>query len=160
MVYLISGGKNKGKTARLREMFRNAAGAAGFASVKVISGDKRTGFDIENLVTGERHTLARLKNLPAPEGLSAIGSHGAFVFYREGFEAADRIIGEAVDAGAKALFLDELGKLELQGEGLHGTIRRALDSGRDVYVTVRDINVEQAAAAFGMTGYEVVDIGS
>jgi nucleoside-triphosphatase THEP1 len=155
MVKIVVGKKDEGKTAGIKALFGRTPGAAGFASVKVFEGSDRIGYDIEDLATGERTPLARI-GTPPKDWIQA-GTRGPFTFFKAGFKAADDIAARALEKGASALFIDEVGMLEIRGGGLNATVRRALASGVDTYLAVRDINVEKAAAVFDLGEFEVIN---
>lgn len=158
MVTFVVGGRDGGKTSRFKELFRRVDGAAGFISAKVLDGGKRSGYDIVDLITAKRTPLARTKNAPLPKGWISYRDHGIFRFSEAGFLAAAKIIDKAIAKGASALFIDELGKLEIGGEGLSAVIEKARDSGIDLYLAIRDINVEKAVAVFGFREYETIEV--
>lgn len=156
MVYLVIGKKNIGKTTRLRKLFEQTPEAWGFCSEKIHDCGRVTSYELINLRTGDTKTIARLLSLPTPKDWGDEIHHGPFRFALDGFSWAMNVLDEAVKAGAPAFFIDELGKLELNGTGLHEVVEKALKADMDVYISVRDRNVDDAIAAFGISSYEVV----
>jgi nucleoside-triphosphatase THEP1 len=105
-----------GKTETLRALATRlrAAGLAftGIAQPAVVAGGRVAGYDLEDLVTGERHPFATRGPAGAVPG---------FVFDPEGWRwAAERILRPA-----PVLLVDELGLLEAEGRGHAPAVVRA-----------------------------------
>ncbi len=156
MVYLVTGKKNEGKTFKLKELFRQSDAAHGFGSEKVWDCGRITMYILKDLNTGESLPLAKLSSLPLPKDWEKTERYGAFTFRTEGFAMAEKILSTAIRKKAKSFFIDELGKLEIGGKGHAETIRSALKSGMDLYITVRDENVNKAVEAFHIGEYEII----
>ena len=158
MIYLISGKKNQGKTTKLKALFDGRDNAFGFIANKVFDCGRVTKYELINLRDGETRTIARLASIPVPKDWNRTVSHGPFVFSEESFDWAAEIFDNAVRAGGSEFFLDELGKLELNDQGHAELIRRAVSSGMDLYITVRDANIAAAAQKFGLNEYQVIEV--
>ena len=156
MVNLIVGKKNFGKTTRLRALFTETPEAAGFCSEKVHDCGRVKAYQLEDLKTKETRLLAKLLSLPIPEKWGQEIQHGPFRFSTESFSWAAELLEKARKDGAKAFFIDELGKMELEGNGHSELIRKALDSGMDLFITVRDSNVDDAVKTFGIEDYKEI----
>ena len=156
MVYFITGDKNEGKTRKLKELFGKTDGAHGFGANKVLDCGRVTMYTLTDLRTGESFPLAKLTSLPIPNDWGRTEKHGAFTFTAKGFTTAERILQKAVEEGAKAFFIDELGKLELSGRGHANLIRSALGTGMDLYISIRTANAKAAAKTFGIEDYKTI----
>jgi nucleoside-triphosphatase THEP1 len=159
MVYLISGKKNEGKTSKLKQLFEKQEGAFGFVAEKVYDCGRVTTYNLVDIKTEEKRTVARLASLPLPEDWGVGLKHGPFTFSSSGFGWARGLLKTASEADAKSFFIDELGKMELNGNGHADLIKSALISGMDLYIAVRDTNVDDAVQAFGLTGHTVIKVG-
>ena len=159
MVYLISGRKNEGKTTKLKRLYEGKKNAFGFISEKVNDCGRFTTYNLVDLTTGDKRILAKLASLPLPEDWGEDFNHGPFRFSLSGFEWARKLFVSAADAGAENFFIDELGKLELDGKGHAELIRSALASGIDLYISIRNINVEEAVKIFGMKDHTIIKVG-
>ncbi len=132
------------------------SGAWGFCSEKVQDCGRVTSYELNDMRNGSRTVVARLASLPVPRSWEKTISHGPFLFNLQALEWARALLETAINAGADTFFIDELGKLELNGSGLHDTIRRALDSGMDIYISIRDTNVDDAVKAFNIGEYKII----
>lgn len=158
MVYLISGKKNEGKTTQLKQLFEGKKNAFGFIAEKVNDCGRVTTYNLVDLTTGKKCILAKLTSLPLPKDWGEDFNHGPFRFSLSGFEWARKLFMSATNAGAENFYIDELGKLELEGKGHAELIRSALESGITLYITVRDINVKEAVKVFGIKEHSIIKV--
>ncbi len=153
MVYLISGKRDEGKTTRLKQLF-----AYGFIAEKIHDCGRVTTYNLVNLSNLETCVLARLASLPLLEGWGDDFTHGPFRFSYSGFQWAKQVLNSAVNAGGDAFFIDELGKLELNGKGHAELISSALKTGMNLYISIRDVNIDDAVKAFGIGEHTLIEV--
>jgi len=152
MIHLICGEKNEGKTTRFRKIFSTTRKAYGFAADKVFDGASLIGYDLVNLRSGASMPLARIRTLA--DGCAAEGLvNGPFYFNTAGFIWAKKVFEDARRLGADAFFLDEVGRIELGARGHSELLHAALNSGMDIYMTVRNSNLGEVVRAFGIREY-------
>jgi nucleoside-triphosphatase THEP1/energy-coupling factor transporter transmembrane protein EcfT len=152
---VVTGSSGSGKTPVVESVVERvrAGGAevAGFVQPAVIDGGSKAGFAIRDAATGERCELARRVGREA-------GQFGTpFRFSDEGFDLARRAL-ENVPTGA-VLVLDELGPVELRGEGHWPAVERVLAAGRlgGLVVVVRRALVPTLVEALDATDVVIVD---
>jgi len=158
MVYLIRGKRDEGKTTKLQQLFDEQEKAFGFIAEKVHDCGRVTTYNLVNLKNREVCVLARLASLPLLEGWGDDFTHGPFRFSISGFEWAQQLLESAADAGAEVFFIDELGKLELNKKGHYELIKNALKSGMDLYISIRDVNVDDAVKTFDISEYQLIEV--
>ena len=112
-ILAVSGAHGSGKTTRVRELAQayRARGhhVGGIAQPVVWEDGQRQGYDLVDLATGERRPFAQRR---APASTGELG----FVFEPEGWTwAMERIL--QARRTCDVLVVDELGRLEAQGEG-------------------------------------------
>jgi nucleoside-triphosphatase THEP1 len=147
MIRFITKGEGKSREEAVLVAFRSVPGAAGFHSVKIESEGRRIGYDLVDLKSGASVPLARERE-HIPSGWRETLSHGHFSFSEEGFKRGEEIVIEALESGVKAIFLDEIGKLELEGRGFAHLIGRCLKAGADLYIGCRKMNIEAIREEF------------
>ena len=133
---IITGNRNAGKTrtaahfaARLHE---DGARVGGIISEARIEGGVKVGYSYVDLATGMRAEYARRKTGPVPTGTLA------FDFLEDGMAFGCTAIRLAALNGADALFVDEIGPLEMGGGGLWPAVLESLRTfGGQVIFTVR-----------------------
>ncbi len=158
MVFLISGKKDEGKTTRLKQLFDEQNNAFGFIAEKILDCGRVTTYNLVNLRNRETCVLARLASLPLHEGWGEDFIHGPFRFSFTGFEWAKQVLNAALDAGGEDFFIDELGKLELKGKGHAELIKSALKTGMNLYISIRDVNVDDAVKTFGIGKHTLIEV--
>lgn len=111
---ILTGPVHSGKTSFLRTLAadarRRGLPAAGYLSAAVFDGDDRAGYDLEILPEGASYPFLR------KEGESGWPRVGPYVVVPDTLERAIRTIRSS--AGAHLFIVDELGPLELAGEGV------------------------------------------
>ena len=155
MVYLITGPKNAGKTTKLLNLYKEKKGG-GIASIK----GNKDGYRYYNMVfLGS--ALSPL--LLATEDPSALNEKGFFKFKRfyfnqSAFKNAYIYITQLIALRISPIFLDEVGELELNGNGFHKTCLKLINLRTDVYITVRDRNVGGFLKMFKPKDFKVLKI--
>jgi len=142
---IITGSRDAGKTrtaARLASRFReDGLRVGGVISEAAMENGAKVGYSYHDLSTGRRAEYARKKPGPVAPGTRA------FDFSDAGLDFGSRAIRSAVDAGADAVIVDEIGPLEIGGAGLWPAVRDALHRfGGHILFTVRPSLVEELRA--------------
>jgi nucleoside-triphosphatase THEP1 len=119
---VVTGPPNGGKTEAMAELASRLAeqgrAVAGFVQLGELEDGRKVGFRVRDLGSGAEAVVARL----APRGEGRYGTR--FVFHEEGFDLARAALARA-GAGA-VVIVDELGPVELRGEGHMPAVRAAL----------------------------------
>ena len=154
---VVTGPPDCGKTEAVSALAEDLGGAgvpvAGFVQIGEREAERKVGFSVRSLTTGEEARLARVVE-------RAEGEHGTrFRFFEAGFEVARKAL---VGAGrGTVLIIDELGPVELRGAGHMPAVRQALAT-RDLaglVVVVRRSLVPSLIAALDAEDAVVVDVG-
>ena len=155
-VIVATGRPGSGKTTAVMSVAgrlrRSGCRVVGFVQPARIVDGQKVGFAVHDLATGEETDLARLVS-------RSEGEHGTrFRFQPEGFAFAERALGRA--RGGDLLLVDELGPLELRGQGHMRAVQRALSVPelRGVVLVVRTQLVPALLAAFRVDDAVVVEV--
>jgi nucleoside-triphosphatase len=96
-------------------------------------------------------------NMEADEGEEPLDI-GRFRFSKKGFNKAGSIITEAISKPGW-LIIDEIGPLELRGEGFHDTLQTVLSRRTgDIILVVREGLTEEVKDHFGIKGKVISNI--
>ena len=164
MIYMITGGFNTGKTTRLSELciekkkYSNQIG--GFISEKIIKNQLTIGYAIRNITTNRRvllacdsqyfesSTISRkiLINQFSEEIEMGLEVHfndyyqyDRFMFCKDAFNYANTLISNlALSSDIDEIIIDEIGKIELMGDGYFIGLISAVKSNKTVYLCVKD----------------------
>lgn len=137
-IYLLTGPVHTGKsTALLQWISRQTLSIGGFVTPE-INEQKQMYFIAEG-------TYAPFEISPENGQFSGLTTIGRYTFLQSAFDNANRLLQTPVSDNIALIVVDEIGKLELRGEGLDKGIRALLSqhSGMILFV-VRDSLLEEA----------------
>ncbi|MFC2095966.1 pyridoxamine 5'-phosphate oxidase family protein [Candidatus Bipolaricaulota bacterium] len=140
---LLVGGIGSGKTAaglRLLSLLRSyGIQVGGILAPRLLKDEETIGYSIIDLSTNATHPFASLE----PSDIQI----GKFYISQVGLDLAERTIRNALNE-KPVVFVDEIGRLELEGEGHAPAVRQLLQSNTVPVLLVRDTLVEQAVRVF------------
>ena len=139
-IFIETGPINSGKTTRLMEWCKNRNDVYGILTPKI--NGKRIFVDV---ATGEQFEME------AQENEENVLSIGKYIFSVDGFVRAKNIVRKATNRKNGWLIIDEVGPLELKGEGFNAELKELLVSMEDslrVIIVVRESLVEQVVTYF------------
>jgi len=140
---LLVGSIGSGKTAtglRLLSLLRSyGIQVGGILAPRILKGEETIGYSMIDLSTNATHPFAGLE----PSDVQI----GKFYLSQAGLDVAERTIRNALDE-LPVVFIDEIGRLEVQGGGHAPAIRELLKSNTVPVLLVRDTLVEQAVRIF------------
>lgn len=114
-VFILSGGQGSGKTTTLEQVVRRLRAAnrppCGFLSPVVRNGDDRIGYDLRLLSNGTSTPLARR------EADGGTAQAGPFTFFEDAIRSGRAELGRAQPRPGSLVIVDEVGPLEMQGQG-------------------------------------------
>ncbi len=146
---IIHGGIGAGKTGIARMLSDMLAEqrivVGGILSPRLVDGDETVGYSIRDILSGEERPFAALE----PPGIAT----GRFYITRDGIDFARRAIERAART-AQVVFVDEVGRLELIGEGHAPALRELLCSCALPIILVRSEFVTHVVDAFLIDRYE------
>jgi nucleoside-triphosphatase THEP1 len=155
-VVVAAGVRNSGKTAAVSALVerlqRRGVRVTGFVQPGIFEDGLKVGFAVRDLATGEEAVLARV----APERQ---GDHGtSYLFDDAGFTLARRALGRA--SPGDLVVVDELGPVELRGQGHMPAVQRALGVPglAGLVVVVRSQLVPALLAALPVGDASVVEV--
>ncbi len=150
MVHIYSGPIQSGKTTRISNWLKNRPEADGILAP--IRHGKR---HLQRIINGESRCLQPPQN---PADSLAIGR---FLFSRATFKWGREQLYN-IKPLTPWVIIDEIGKLELQGEGLEPAVSFLLDSNpaRNIILVVRDSLLEQAIGHYklGRQNFRMIDL--
>ncbi len=150
---LLVGGIESGKTAtglRLLSLLRQSeVRVGGFLAPRKLEGDETIGYSLIDLASNTTHPFAGVE----PNGVRI----GRFFVSEEGLAIAERAASTAI-AETPVVFIDEVGRLELEGGGHASTVRRVLAADVLPVLLVRDELVDEVVQTFGVEAPVVFDV--
>ncbi len=153
MVYLLTGPRDSGKTTRLLKLYEEKRGG-GIASIK----GKKDGYEfykIAFLGSAQPSLLLATENPEYAENPDFF-KFKRFYFSKTAFKKAKLYITQIIALSVSPIFLDEVGKLELNGMGFHNVCLKLIGLQSDVYITVRDTNLSEFLRVFKPENYKIL----
>lgn len=138
MLHIVTGEVNTGKTTRMKELFLLRQEAAdGLISEKIGEGGDFRGYRLVHMQGRTTMELALLSDVYHGQFPKAC-QFGPFVFSLPAFRfGVDLLRRLCADPTVGTVFLDEVGPLELRGQGFAAVLPVLLHSGKDLFLTVR-----------------------
>ena len=157
-LFIITGGHGSGKSELVMELAKllRAAGKrpGGICAEGFWEKGVRSGFDLIDLSDGKREPLCRRGG---PDGAAGTG---AFQFYGKGLDAGLAALSQSVLEGADAVFIDEIGYLELEGKGWAGPLDTlAKKRSCPLTIVIREYLLEKVRARWELDGAVVWETG-
>lgn len=162
MIRIITGPVDSGKTTRMLGIYRQATPgtAGGFVSRKVFRDGAFAGYEISRLADGESRMLAVLAD-QEPAGPAALPwdsfQFGRFIFFNDAFRFGDSVIAALLqEPGITDLYLDEIGPIELNGQGFAQLLDRLDKQKLNLCLCIRSDCLPAAVERFSLSPYEVI----
>lgn len=158
MVTIITGDKNVGKTTFLLHWQAIEGRGTGFCSRKTWGDGVFTGYEL--LFLPDRSPLPFIRPVGGGEADDpAQIIRNRFSFTRSVFsEAFQRIEAASVADNSQPVWIDEMGGLELSGEGFDSLFRFALTHFTDIRVVFRKRCLNELIAHYELNDYRVIDL--
>lgn len=157
MITIITGRRNAGKTAYMKQIMKDKESIYGYISEKIIEDNEVVGYQVKNIRTGEEQVLVHQTKSFEKQFVNK-----RFHFDLQVFEKCCTEILIA-SQHCEHLFIDEIGKLELtHGLGFYQALQQLIEKDIHLYVTVRDSFLPELVALLKAhhKRYEIIPIKS
>jgi len=157
-VFIVTGAVGEGKTAwlvRLTGLLKESGiSTGGILALRLKGEGKTTGYDITDIRTGERTPFLR------QTGVATVGVE-RFAMDEAGHRAGHRALDPAANRAMDVVIIDEVGPLELRGQGWSDRISGLLHETRVILIlAVRKNLTDAVTQKFGITGAGVTDVAN
>lgn len=162
MIFIIAGGIDSGKTARLKSAYEALPSGTcrGFLSVKSFSASQFDGYDLLELGTRTMMPLARLTSHYRGQFVKPF-VFDRFTFDQSAFDyGCIRLLEAAADSACRGIFIDEVGPMELSGLAFAPALREILQPqilcSKDFYIAARSSCIAEVCSSFGIRSYSML----
>jgi len=155
MIKIITGKRDSGKTSYLRYLVRDSKFFNGFLEYKQYDEkDEFVGYNLYDLETKQSFEFITMDM--SRQGIAL----DYFVVLEEGIEKGKEIILEGIKKD-KILVIDEIGQLEMDGKVFHEALLKALKSGVEIYITVREELLNEFIEKYNLStrDYKLIRVG-
>jgi len=158
-VNIIAGQIDAGKTARLLSLYNSLppGTADGLASVKYFSATDGAflGYRLLSLTTGVQVPFVVLQDRYRREFASSF-VFDRFIFSQTAISWGEKILADALaNTAIQHIFIDEIGPVELQGQGFAAALKQVLASDKHIYLCINERNIGRVAESFSIDKYSV-----
>lgn len=155
-IYVVTGAIGEGKTAWLAKLTgllkERGIRTGGVLALRIMEEGKTTGYDITDILTGERTAFLRHTG-DATTGVER------FTMDEAGYRAGLRALNPSADRTMDVVIIDEVGPLELRGQGWSNRISGLMHETRAVLIlAVRKNLVEAVTEKFGIEAAGIIDV--
>ncbi|MBT3749642.1 MAG: DUF2478 domain-containing protein [Bacteroidetes bacterium] len=159
VVFIISGGKETGKTSFLTELTaelkKRKVRLGGFLAAAVHIGNQRTGYGLLSVESGAR--MGFCQTLHHPDWTRI----GRYYIDPAGLEFGQGLIREALKGECSTVIIDEVGPLEMQNKGWANELKLLAGHSRIVQIwSVRDQLVQKVTRKWPLNKYEILSVNS
>jgi nucleoside-triphosphatase THEP1 len=148
-IFIVTGPIGGGKTSRLLEWCKTKEDVAGIATP--IVENKRMFFDLKE---------NELFKMEYDENEEEVFKIGKYVFGKNAFIKAIQVLKEGIASNPQWLVIDEIGPLELKGEGFSEILFHILKNSKRKYnlvLVIRDSKLEEGLKYFGIHDYQFLE---
>ncbi|PKK95209.1 MAG: hypothetical protein CVV60_02400 [Tenericutes bacterium HGW-Tenericutes-5] len=155
MVKIVTGRINSFKSTRLQNYYKEKQLGDGFIARKIMKDSLVYGYNLQRLSTGEEIPFV-IRDIYLDENSKIIYQLGPYLFYESAFIYLDKIIDEFIKNKISPVYLDEIGVLELNGQGFDQVINRLIEAGIDLCLVVRNDLLDQVCERYGFKEVEII----
>lgn len=158
-VYILTGETGEGKTTLLQKLTtvlkEKGIRVGGVLAPRIMEGDMTTGYDIADIRSGDRIPFLRHINREITSGVER------FTQMEEGYKAGLKALDPDNNRDSIMMVIDEVGPLELRGEGWAGRISALLNINEwQIILVVRKSLVDKVISKFGIEDPAIYEVGS
>ena len=157
MVYIVTGGRDRGKTATMAALYEKSGRGDGIITAKVFNDGQCAGYELVRLSTRARVPLA-VRADAVEAGWDECCRQGRYSFSKRAFAYATDAFEEMLARKEIPIFIDEVGPLELAGGGF-ASVANVLAYADEVYIAVRDTYFTRVIERYGVGTYRVIPAG-
>lgn len=159
-VFILSGGIADGKTTFMSHLVealkKEQKSIGGFISLRILQGEETVGYQIKDIVTNECYPLLQLNE---NKELNPSKTIGKFKIDISAQQKAKLILAEALENDSDVIFIDEVGRWELQGGGWCEELKLIAQKNNSCPIlAVRNTLVNDVMETFGFTNARIIKI--
>ena len=147
-VTIITGDRQSGKTTRLLkhiETLKNSCvSVAGIIAIGTFKNDIRNSFSLKDISTNTEKAFMSTSECNNCEKI------GRFYINNETYKWGVMVLENAIKSDVNTIVIDEIGMLELNEKGWYSVLVKALNTNKNIVITVRNKFADDVAVKFGI----------
>jgi len=156
MVKIVTGKINSSKTTKALHIYNYSKLGDGFLSIKNMENDLVLSYDAQRLSTHEKRRLI-VHQKHSKESFTSYQSLGPYLFNLDTICWIETCVDQFIFNQTSPIYLDEIGLLELQGNGFDSILRKLLSTNIDLILVIREDLIEKVISHYEIKAYEIID---
>ena len=157
MIHIVTGKMNSGKSTTLGSIYQEKEKGDGFISVKRMHYDKVHGYEIMRLSNKEFHPLV-IREEFSHTNMKIACQIGPYLFLEDTLKYIESTIQEMIEKKISPIYLDEIGQLELYDQCFDQIFQKMVQSGLEIYITVREDLVSQVIEKYQIKESDIIKV--
>ena len=157
MIHIVTGKMNSGKSSKLGSIYKKLQKGDGFISVKRMHYDKVHGYEMMKLSNNSLSPLVVRREF-AHSDMDIECQIGPFLFLKDTVIKVESEIEQMIKDKISPIFLDEVGQLELYDKCFDSIFKKMVNSGLEIYVTVRDELVDEVIEKYQIEKVDIIKV--
>ncbi|MGM0436575.1 MAG: nucleoside-triphosphatase [Bacillota bacterium] len=153
MVGIVTGPINSKKTTRMKALHREKGGD-GFIMIKTMDGNTVKSYHAQRLSTGEQRLLVLRVGYEDDSFMEATRI-GPYRFDASALDWIHSTMKHLIHSHETPLYLDEVGILELRGEGFSAIMDELSQSDKPIYISVREDLVQSVINVYHLKNVRI-----
>ncbi len=155
-VKIITGKRHSGKTTfllnHIKELRNSNITVAGIVAIGTFKNDIRNSFMIKDISTELEKLFMTRTQLPNAEQI------GRFYINNTTYHWGLEILEKSICSDIKTIVIDEIGILELKRKGWHSPLLQALQTDKNIIITIRNKFINDIVQFFNIDNYEIITL--
>lgn len=154
MINIVTGSIHSGKTETLRSIYHSLKSGDGVLSLKVMVDGDIYGYDAYFISKDESIPYMIHKNHYHNQ-FETTGSIGPYFFDRAVMDRIQKHVTMAIETGVMPIFIDEVGRLELSGDGFDKIVKDIVNKDIEAYITINENLLDEVRSSYGFNNFRI-----
>ncbi len=159
MLHIVTGERDAGKSRFLMAHYHSHRQGDGVVALKIVADGKVIGYDAYFI--GQDRTVPLMRHHDAlPDNFPKTQNIGPFYYDPTTFMIMNAYIIDLIQKKISPIYIDEIGRLEMAGQGLDRAMQYGFRPEGDVYMVIRDEFLHRVINHYRLQPVEIIDVGA
>ncbi len=158
MVNIVTGKIDSGKTTYLLTKYNKELIGGGFISKKYFSDNQISHFTSYNLTTKQESMYCMHSDVHDKRNYHIRDEIGPYFLIEETISNIEQVITKLVLNKVSPIYIDEVGKLEINKKGLYLLLSNVINSNIEFYITCREDLVQEIIEVFQIKHFNIIEV--
>jgi nucleoside-triphosphatase THEP1 len=157
MITIVTGNINSGKTTKMIHLYEKDLRGGGIVSTKNMHGSLVHSYEAMNLINKENRPLM-LHQQFADFPIDNKKMIGPYIINQATIKWIENVIIKLINEKMQPLYIDEIGMLELSGDGFHELLLIMLKSRLDIVMSIRSDLLNKVIEHYNIKDYKIIEL--